>query len=183
MKNQIRKNSALILTSIMTVAAVPSVAFAAENPAYAIVTSEVLEDNTALDDDGTPIAEKIVIKIGETAMTVGDKTINLDAPAYINDENYTMLPVRAISEALNLKIDWNSETKTAVVLYHQRIISMTVGSKTMYINGVSVEMNTAAAITNDRLFIPVRDLANTIGVNEVNWSEENGTVTLNEASK
>lgn len=183
MKNQIRKKSALILASIMTVAAVPSVAFAAENPADAIVTSEVLEDNTALDDDGTPIAEKIVIKIGETAMTVGDKTINLDAPAYINDENYTMLPVRAISEALNLKIDWNSETKTAVVLYHQRIISMTVGSKTMYINGVPVEMNTAAAITNDRLFISVRDLANTIGVNDVNWSEENGTVTLNEASK
>ena len=56
---------------------------------------------------------------------------------------------------------------------------MTIGSKTMYINGTPVSMNTSAAITNERTFLPVRDLANAIGISAVNWTEASGTVTLN----
>ena len=131
------------------------------------------------DQDDSMTKRKIIITIGASTMTAGTDTIKLDAPAYINSENYTMLPVRAIAEAFGATVNWDDASRTVTVLSGQRIISMTIGSKTMYINGTPVSMNTSAAITNERTFLPVRDLANAIGISAVNWTEASGTVTLN----
>ena len=134
---------------------------------------------SARDQDDSTTNKKIIITVGASTMAVGTETVNLDAPAYINSENYTMLPVRAISEAFGATVNWDAASKTVTVLSGQRIISMTIGSRTMYINGTPVAMNTTAAIVNDRTFIPVRDLANALGISEINWTEASGTVTLN----
>ncbi len=133
----------------------------------------------ARDQDDSTTSRKIVITIGATTMSVGTETVTLDAPAYINSEDYTMLPVRAISEAFGATVTWDDASKTVTVLSGQRIISMTIGSKTMYINGTPIAMNTAAEITNDRTFIPVRDLANSLGISAIDWNEASATVTLN----
>ncbi|MPM68525.1 hypothetical protein SDC9_115458 [bioreactor metagenome] len=125
------------------------------------------------------LKRKIIITIGATTMTAGTDTVTLDAPAYINADSYTMLPVRAIAESFGATVTWDAASKTVTVLSGQRIISMTIGSKTMYINGTPVAMNTAAAITSDRTFLPVRDLANALGISAINWTEASGTVTLN----
>jgi hypothetical protein len=112
-------------------------------------------------------------------MAAGTETVTLDAPAYINAENYTMLPLRAISEAFGGTVNWDDTTKTVTILSGQRIISMTIGSRTMYINGTPVAMNTAPEITSGRTFVPVRDLSNSLGISDINWTEASGTVTLN----
>ena len=134
---------------------------------------------SARDQDDSTTNRKIIITVGASTMAVGTETVNLDAPAYINSENYTMLPVRAISEAFGATVNWDAASRTVTVLSGQRIISMTIGSRTMYINGTPVAMNTTAAIVNDRTFIPVRDLANSLGISAINWTEASGTVTLN----
>ena len=134
---------------------------------------------SARDQDDSTTNKKIIITVGASTMAVGTETVNLDAPAYINSENYTMLPVRAISEAFGATVNWDAASRTVTVLSGQRIISMTIGSRTMYINGTPVAMNTTAAIVNDRTFIPVRDLANSLGISAINWTEASGTVTLN----
>ncbi len=131
------------------------------------------------DQDDSTTHKKVIITVGASTMAVGENTVTLDAPAYINSENYTMLPVRAISEAFGATVNWDAASRTVTVLRGQRIISMTIGSRTMYINGTPVAMNTTAAIVNDRTFIPVRDLANALGISEINWTEASGTVTLN----
>ncbi|MCD8036552.1 MAG: copper amine oxidase N-terminal domain-containing protein, partial [Clostridiales bacterium] len=95
----------------------------------------------ARDQDDSTTSRKIIITIGATTMSVGTETVTLDAPAYINSEDYTMLPVRAISEAFGATVTWDDASKTVTVLSGQRIISMTIGSKTMYINGTPVAMN------------------------------------------
>ncbi|MEA4974083.1 MAG: copper amine oxidase N-terminal domain-containing protein, partial [Candidatus Metalachnospira sp.] len=133
----------------------------------------------ARDQDDSMTTKKIVITVGATTMAAGTETVTLDAPAYINAANYTMLPLRAISEAFNATVNWDDATKTVTILSGQRIISMTIGSKTMYINGTPVAMNTAPEITATRTFVPVRDLANALGISNVNWTEASGTVTLN----
>ena len=126
---------------------------------------------SARDQDDSTTNKKIIITVGALTMAVGTETVNLDAPAYINSENYTMLPVRAISEAFGATVNWDAASRTVTVLSGQRIISMTIGSRTMYINGTPVAMNTTAAIVNDRTFIPVRDLANSLGISAINWTE------------
>lgn len=129
---------------------------------------------SARDQDDSTTNKKIIITVGASTMAVGTETVNLDAPAYINSENYTMLPVRAISEAFGATVNWDAASRTVTVLSGQRIISMTIGSRTMYINGTPVAMNTTAAIVNDRTFIPVRDLANSLGISAINWTEASG---------
>ena len=84
-------------------------------------------------------------------MAVGTETITLDTPAYINAENYTELPLRAVSEAFGATVGWDDPSNTVTIMMGQRIVSMTIGSKTMYINGTPVQMNTAPEITNERI--------------------------------
>lgn len=60
--------------------------------------------------DGTTIT----LKIGEKAINVGGKRRELDtAPKIVNDR--TLVPVRAISEALGCTVDWNGGTKTVII--------------------------------------------------------------------
>ena len=103
------------------------------------------------DNDDSTTNRKIVITIGATTMAVGTQTITLDTPAYINAENYTELPLRAVSEAFGATVGWDDASRTVTVMMGQRIVSMTIGSKTMYINGTPVQMNTAPEITNERI--------------------------------
>lgn len=62
----------------------------------------------------------IALKIGLPQMSVQstesfeNKVIELDAAPFIEND-YTLVPVRAVAESLNAKVDWNSETKTAAV--------------------------------------------------------------------
>ena len=112
-------------------------------------------------------------------MAVGTETITLDAPAYINSDNYTMLPLRAVSEAFGATVGWDDASRTVTLMMGQRIVSMTIGSKTMYINGTPVAMNTAPEIVSERTFLPVRDLCNALGITKIDWNEASATVTLN----
>lgn len=138
---------------------------------------EVVTSGRNQDDSTTN--RKIVITIGATTMAVGTETITLDTPAYINAENYTELPLRAVSEAFGATVGWDDPSNTVTIMMGQRIVSMTIGSKTMYINGTPVQMNTAPEITNERTFVPVRDLANALGISKIDWNEASQTVTLN----
>ena len=144
------------------------------------VNDEYVEVVTAgRDQDDSSTTRKIVITIGATTMAVGTETVTLDTPAYINAENYTELPLRAVSEAFGATVGWDDASRTVTIMMGQRIVSMTIGSKTMYINGTPVAMNTAPEITNERTFVPVRDLANALGITKIDWNEASATVTLN----
>lgn len=56
----------------------------------------------------------ISLGIDNPTMIVNNKKVELDQPACIIDER-TLVPVRAISEAYDLNVDWKQETKTVVL--------------------------------------------------------------------
>ncbi|MCI1930088.1 MAG: copper amine oxidase N-terminal domain-containing protein [Clostridia bacterium] len=137
---------------------------------------------TAGSDVGNTFTTQIKVTIGANQLTAGNKTINLDVPAYINN-GYTMLPVRAVTEALSDSaiVRWDDATKTVTIAFGSRVVSMTVGSKTMTINGVGVAMQSQCEITDSRAFIPLRDLGYALGLNDskINWDDATKTATLN----
>ncbi|MDD5944816.1 MAG: copper amine oxidase N-terminal domain-containing protein, partial [Clostridia bacterium] len=71
------------------------------------------------------------------------------------------------------------DTQTVTVTLNTRTVTMQIGSDTMYINGTPTVMNTAPEITNGRTFIPIRDIANALGIENIDWDESTQTVTLN----
>ena len=115
-------------------------------------------------------------------MYAGSTEIALDVPAYISN-GYTMLPVRAVTEALSGSaiVRWDDATKTVTIAFGQRIVNMTVGSKMMVINGVNVAMQAKCEITDSRSFIPLRDLGYALGLNDsqISWNDATKTATLN----
>lgn len=135
------------------------------------------------DQDDSTFTTKITVTVGESTLTAGDKVIELDVPAFINADSRAMLPVRAVIEALSgtVAIKWDDATKTAFFSMGSRVFSMTVGQKTMSINGTNVAMTTAPVIVNERIFIPLRDLGVALGLNDdkIVWDDATKTATLN----
>ena len=62
----------------------------------------------------------IIMETGKTEFSVTDvisgetKNITLDVPPQIVDDR-TLVPVRAVSEALNKKVDWEEETYKVII--------------------------------------------------------------------
>lgn len=133
---------------------------------------------TAGREDSESFTTKLVIPIGSTTMTAGENQITLDAPAYISADGYTMLPLRAVATALgipNESVMWDGATRTVTIMYGSKVIVMTVGQKTMYLSGSPVPASAAPEITNDRTFLPVRDLGTALGVSDLTWDTDPAT--------
>ena len=134
------------------------------------------------DQDDASFTTKVVVPVGEMYLISGENQVALDVPAYITAAGYTMLPVRAVAKALginNNNVLWNSEARTATILYGQRIITMTVGAKVVNVNGSALPASAAVEITNNRTFLPMRDLATALGVTDITWDPATKTATLN----
>ena len=133
---------------------------------------------TGADDTFTT---KVEVPVGKDYIVAGDKVIALDVPAYINADNYTMLPVRAVAVALGIDNDaivWNAETRTVTIFHGARIISMTVGAKVMTVNGTVIPTATSVEVVNGRMFIPMRDLATAMNA-KLDWNPVTRTATFN----
>ena len=134
------------------------------------------------DQDDSTFTTQLKVTIGANEMYANDKAIALDVPAYISN-GYTMLPVRAVTEALSGSaiVRWDDATKTVTITFGSRVINMTVGSNVMVINGVNVAMQAKCEITDSRAFIPLRDMGYALGLNDdkIAWDDATKTATLN----
>lgn len=145
---------------------------------------------TAGRDQGTTFTTEVAVTIDSTTMLVDGKEKTLDVPAYLSAEGWTMLPVRAVTEALatssnSQPIDWIAGNPGTIMIYYgDKTVAMTLGSTTMYINGTPVPMSTAPVIVNDRAFLPMRDLGRALGLSDdqIKWDATTRTATFNPAT-
>lgn len=124
-------------------------------------------------------AAKIDIKltVGEKLMTVdGDTAVELDvAPTIINER--TMVPLRAIFEALGAAVSWDDETKTVFAATNKVVVVMQIGQDVLYVNGEKIGLDSPAVIVDNRTLVPARAVAEAFG-NTVGYDEETKTVTI-----
>lgn len=131
--------------------------------------------------DADTFITKVEVPIGKNYIKAGDTVITLDVPAYINTNNYTMLPVRAVAVALGINNDaivWDNNTKTVTIFYGSRIITMAVGANTMTVNGTTVPTTACVEVKDGRMFIPMRDLATAMNA-KLTWDAVNRTAIFN----
>ncbi len=103
-------------------------------------------------------------------LSLNDNEIKFpDAQPFVDENGRTQVPIRAVSEMLDCTVDWNDITKTATVTHKNGdTIALTFGSDVMIINGKTSQMDTAAMIKDDRIYIPVRFVAEALGLT-VEW--------------
>ncbi len=137
---------------------------------------------TAGREDTDSFTTKVVVPVGESYLISGENKVEIPVPAYINAAGYTMLPLRAVAVALGINennVLWDQSTRTATVMYGSKIINMTYGQKVVYVNGAMIPATAAVEITNDRMFLGLRDLGNALGVTDITWDGATKTATLN----
>lgn len=107
--------------------------------------------------------EKIVdLKIGAREASVNGKMNQMDEAAYIKDGR-TLVPLRFLGEALGASVDWEGKTHTATVKLKDKLVQVTVGSKTAYINRTKSVLDVPAEIKNGRTFVPFRFVSEAFG--------------------
>ncbi len=118
----------------------------------------------------------IVLQIGNSQMRVNEKAQALDCePVIVNDR--TLVPIRAVIEAMGGNVLWEQETKTATLNYGDDEIKLTIGDTTAYLNDEPNVLDTAPAIINDRTMLPIRFIAESFSF-EVTWNNETREITI-----
>lgn len=92
-------------------------------------------------------------------------------------EDRTMVPLRAIFEALGASVEWDEKTYTVTSVLGETSISLTVGSNELLKNGETILLDVPARIMNERTVVPVRAVSEAFGI-KVRWNETAGTVFL-----
>ena len=89
----------------------------------------------------------------------------------------TLVPLRAIFEALGASVEWDQSTKTVTSTLDDITVSLSIGSDKLIKNGEEVALDVPAQIMNNRTVVPVRAVSEAFGVT-VLWDKETRTVVL-----
>ena len=119
------------------------------------------------------------------SVVVNNTPLVMDAPPLLI-EGRTLVPVRAIADALNADVSWDSATRAAT-LYHpngNRAV-MTIDSAQVTIinangNTSTIGLDVPAMISEGRTLVPLRFFADFFGA-DVQWIGDTRTVSINTA--
>ena len=89
----------------------------------------------------------------------------------------TLIPVRAVSEALLCDVLWHNDTQEIDITKGDIFIRLTVGSTTAYVDDEEKQLDTAPEIRNDRTLVPLRFIAESLKLN-VDWNGDSRTITI-----
>ncbi|MDR1061294.1 MAG: copper amine oxidase N-terminal domain-containing protein [Clostridiales bacterium] len=113
----------------------------------------------------------ILMAIDSPLMSVNGEEREIDpgrgtAPTLISDR--TMVPIRAIVEAMGGVVGWDAGERKIDLAYGGRTVAMWLDSKDILADGAPKQMDVAPAIVNDRTLLPIRFAAENLGC-EIEW--------------
>lgn len=125
-----------------------------------------------------PVVEKTleaIFSLNSTTYTINNETKTMDAQPVIQDER-TYVPVRYLAYALGATEDdvrWDEVSKTVTLSIGGITEQLTLGSKTLLVNGESIEMEATPFAEDGRTYLPARWVAEPLGA-QVDWNLETG---------
>lgn len=118
---------------------------------------------------------------GETFVYLNGKKIEFDQPPVI-ENGRTLVPFRAIAEAMGVSVEWNPYEKTLTCYNGERIVSFTVDSTGMRVDGKLICFDVPVKIVNGRTLVPIRAFAEGFGLN-VYCKQGTQTININTDTK
>ncbi|MDF1618691.1 copper amine oxidase N-terminal domain-containing protein [Petrocella sp. FN5] len=109
-----------------------------------------------------------------------NRDVKFDTPPVIK-EGRTLIPVRAITEAMGATVTWNSEEKLVTIVKDDKTIVFDLINNITYVNDVEVPIDVPAGLMNNRTMVPLRFIAENLGL-KVIWDEEAQTIEVDEES-
>jgi len=100
------------------------------------------------------------------------------APTII--DGVTLVPLRAIFEALDINVGWDEATQTVMCTKDSTIIVLQIDNENAFINGEKHLLDVPAKLINSRTLVPIGFIETATGAN-VNWDEQTNTVIISTA--
>jgi len=139
----------------------------------------------------TQSAQAVNIENSVTVI-VNSRTVNFpDAPAYIDKNGRTQIPMRYIAEALGADVEWDGAARRASfsleIEGNIRCVDFYISSEAFYVKNAPKNiperklMDTTAIVENDRTYVPARYVAESLGAT-VRWESSTRTVYITSSS-
>lgn len=113
-------------------------------------------------------------------VTFNGVEMEFETAPYIKND-FTMVPFRAIFEAMGAVVGWDEESHSVMGYLETEneltAVGMQIGLPYAIINGEMIDLDIPAEITSDFTFVPIRFVAENLGAN-VEWDHENYTVVI-----
>jgi hypothetical protein len=118
----------------------------------------------------------VEVTIDSSQMLVNGEAVFLEAsPIIIHGR--TMLPIRALIEALGGTVEWDPSLHAITLTLGSSVVTMTVGKNTADVGGRTVKLDVPPTITNGRTLVPLRFVAENLGC-QVTWDAPTRTATV-----
>ncbi|MFZ2414171.1 MAG: stalk domain-containing protein, partial [Candidatus Cryosericum sp.] len=123
----------------------------------------------------------LVLQIGNSVFTVNDSPMTLDSRPIIKNGR-TLVPIRAIIEALGGTVDWDGTARKATVDLGSTSLELWIGKNTATVNGTDTPIDSTNAkvfleIINSRTMLPLRFVTENLGAT-VSWEQSTQTITI-----
>ena len=89
----------------------------------------------------------------------------------------TLVPLRAIFEAMGANVDWNNSTRTVTARRANITVVLPLGSTTPTVNGQTYKLEVPAQIVNNRTLAPLRFVGEAFG-GQVKWDAQNNIINI-----
>ncbi|MBE7053557.1 MAG: hypothetical protein E7391_04700 [Ruminococcaceae bacterium] len=110
---------------------------------------------------------------------INKKALTMDQmPVIVNGR--TLVPLRAIFEALGATVGWDDATKTATGVLDDTTVSLQIDNTNAKVNGKDVTLDVPAQIVGSRTLVPVRFISESLGC-KVDWDGATKTVIIESA--
>lgn len=107
---------------------------------------------------------------------VDGKTLSFDVTPY-QTKGTTMVPMRAIFEALGATVEWDEKTQSVAAVKGDTTIVLTIGKAEAKVKGKAVALAVPAVKSKGKTMVPLRFVSEALGA-EVNWDGATRTITI-----
>lgn len=115
------------------------------------------------------------------SIIVNSNTLATDQEPVIVDSR-TLVPMRAIFEALGCEVRWDADSKTVYAQKDLQYLSLTIGDDTLYTTKDTISLDVPAQIINNRTMVPLRAVSEALQAT-VSWDAATETVTVQSAAQ
>lgn len=112
----------------------------------------------------------------DISVELNGEKISFDQPPIIVDGR-TLVPLRAISEALGAEVDWDENTQTITAVKDSVTVILTINSDEITVNGKINKIDVPAQLVNDRTLVPLRAISESFDCT-VDWDDTSKTVII-----
>jgi len=112
----------------------------------------------------------------EISIYINNAPVTFDVAPVIRNGR-TLVPFRAIFEAIDANVCWKDETRTALGTKDNVLIELPIGKNYGIVNGTNITLDVPASIVNSRTMVPLRFISENMGF-DVGWDGPSRTITL-----